>query len=186
MRMIGKWSVLVLAMLGSLSVSAYGYGGNESEWDVADVISVDPVIEYADAPLDREVCWSEPVTYRETVRDGRRSNSGALLGAIVGGVIGNQFGSGRGRDAATVAGAALGYSVGRDEQRRSDYRNGRYGERVVYSEQQRCRVETDYQQEERVVGYDVAYRYNGRVYHTRTDAHPGDTIQVRVDVQAVH
>lgn len=33
-----------------------------------------------------------------------------LLGAIVGGVIGSQVGSGSGRDAATVAGALIGYN----------------------------------------------------------------------------
>ena len=107
-------------------------------------------------------------------------------GAVAGGVIGNQFGSGHGRDAATVAGAALGYSVARDEQRRNDRYYGRYSERVVRTEEERCRIETDYREEERVLGYDVAYRYNGRVYHTRTDSHPGDTIRVRVDVEAVN
>lgn len=180
MRTFGKWSILVSTMLVSTSVLAYH--GSGAEFDEAQVVSVDPIIEQVNEPIDREVCWNEPVTYREPVRR-RRSDAGAVWGAIIGGVIGNQFGSGRGRDAATVAGAALGYSAVRDEQRRHDYH--RYGERVVRSNEQRCRVETDYQSEERVLGYNVAYRYNGRVYHTRTDAHPGDTIRVRVDVQAI-
>jgi uncharacterized protein YcfJ len=183
MRTFGKCSALVLAML--VSTGAYAYQGDGPEFDEAEVISVDPIIEQVSEPSDREVCWSEPVTYREPVRR-RRSNSGPLLGAIIGGVIGHQFGSGHGRDAATVAGAAIGYSAVKDEQRHQDYRYGRYGERVVHTNEQRCRVETDYHSEERVLGYDVAYRYNGRVYHTRTDAHPGDTIRVRVDVQAIN
>ncbi len=183
MRASGRWSVLVSAML--LSTGAFAYHSNGPEYDVADVVSVDPIIEQVSEPVDREVCWSEPVTYREPVRQ-HRSNTGAVLGAIIGGVVGNQFGSGHGRDAATVAGAALGYSIGKDEQRRNDYRRGRYSERVVRGEEQRCRVETDYHSEERVLGYDVAYRYNGRVYHTRTDAHPGDTIRVRVDIEAIN
>ena len=33
-----------------------------------------------------------------------------ILGAVVGGVIGSQIGSGSGRDAATVAGALIGYN----------------------------------------------------------------------------
>jgi len=183
MRIFGKGSVLVAAML--VSTGALAYHRNAPEWDVADVVSVDPIVEHIREPIDRQVCWNEPVTYREPVRRGRRSNSGAVLGAIIGGVVGNQFGSGHGRDAATAAGAALGYSVARDEQRRNDYRNGRYAERIVETEEERCRIETDYQDEERVVGYDVAYRYNGRVYHMRTDSHPGDTVRVRVDVAAV-
>jgi uncharacterized protein YcfJ len=38
---------------------------------------------------------------------------------------------------------------------------------------------------EQVVGYDVTYEYNGRTYSTRTDAHPGDRIQVAVSVAPV-
>ncbi len=184
-KLHGKWSVLFSTMLASSAV--FASHGNGPEFDVAEVVSVDPIIEQIDEPIEREVCWREPVTYREPVRR-HRSNSGAILGAIIGGVVGNQFGSGHGRDAATVAGAALGYSVGRDEQRRNDHYRGRsrYGERVVHGDQQRCRIETDYQSQQRVQGYDVAYRYNGRIYHTRTDAHPGDTIRVRVDIEAVN
>lgn len=180
MRFLSLGSILVSAML--VSGSVFAYHGNDAEFDEAEVVSVDPIIEQVNEPVDREVCWSEPVSYREPVRR-HRDRSGAVLGAIIGGVIGNQFGSGRGRDAATVAGAALGYSAVRDDERRNDYR---YGSRVVRTSEQRCRVETDYHAQERVLGYDVAYRYNGRVYHTRTDAHPGDTIRVRVDVQAIN
>ncbi len=181
MRTFAKLSTVLIVIMGS-SVALAGRAA-QPEWDLAEVVSVDPIIEYNREPVDRQVCWDEPVTYREEVRRGRRSNGGALLGALIGGAVGNHFGSGRGRDAATLAGATIGYSIGREEQRQRDYRNGRYVERVVHTEEQRCRIETEYQQDERVVGYDVAYRYNGRVYHTRTDAHPGDTIEVRVDVR---
>ena len=187
-KLLSKCSILVSAML--MSTAAFAVHRDGPEFDVADVVSVDPIIEQVSEPIEREVCWNEPVTYREPVRR-HRSNSGAILGAIIGGVVGNQFGSGRGRDAATVAGAALGYSVGRDEQHRNNhYRSaggrGRYGERVVQTDEQRCRIETDYRSQQRVQGYDVAYRYNGRIYHTRTDAHPGNTIRVRVDIEAVN
>ncbi len=181
MRKISKLCTALIVTLASGTAMAAGHA--QPAWDLAEVVSVDPIIEYVSEPVDRQVCWDEPVTYREHSRRGRRSNGGALLGALIGGVVGNQFGSGHGRDAATLAGATVGYSIGKEEQRQSDYRNGRYVERVVHTEEQRCRIETDYRDEERVVGYDVAYRYNGRVYHTRTDAHPGDTIEVRVDVR---
>lgn len=181
MRAFARISTALIVIAAS-SVALAG-GPAVPEWDVAEVVSVDPIIEYTREPIDRTVCWDEPVTYREEARRGRRSNGGALLGALIGGAIGNHFGSGRGRDAATLAGATIGYSIGKEEQRQSDYRNGRYVERVVHTEEQRCRVETEFHEDERVVGYDVAYRYNGRVYHTRTDAHPGDTIEVRVDVR---
>lgn len=177
-------SVSVLFALMAISSTAFAGHNERAEFDLAQVISVDPIIEYVNEPIEHEVCWDEPVTYRETVHQGRRhrSNTGAVLGAILGGVIGNQFGDGDGRTATTVAGAALGYSVARDEQRRN---HGVYSDRVYEQNQQRCRIETDYQRQERVNGYDVAYRYNGRVYHTQTDYHPGETIRVEVQVVPV-
>ena len=36
--------------------------------------------------------------------------------------------------------------------------------------------------EEHIAGYDVTYRYQGRLYHTRTDYDPGRRIRVRVEV----
>jgi uncharacterized protein YcfJ len=48
-----------------------------------------------------------------------------------------------------------------------------------------CETRTEYQTDERVVGYDVEYEYHGRIYHTRTDSHPGRRIRVAVDVNAV-
>ena len=49
-----------------------------------------------------------------------------------------------------------------------------------------CREVIEYTEEERVVGYDVAYRYNGRTYETRTDYDPGPSLRVRVDVAPEH
>jgi uncharacterized protein YcfJ len=160
----------------------YRTGGQRYEW--ADVIRVDPIIAAYQQPIRRSECWSQPVVYREPVRyrsGGDRTP--AILGAIVGGAVGNQFGSGRGRDAATVAGAALGYSAVRDSQR---YHGGYVsGGRSYQVYEQRCAPRTSYVRDERVSGYDVTYRYRGEVYRTTTDYHPGDRIQIRVDVQPV-
>jgi uncharacterized protein YcfJ len=158
----------------------YQHGAHE----YARVVEVRPIIESYRQPVSSEQCWSEPVTYREPVRyaGGSRDRAPAILGGIIGGAIGNQFGSGRGRDAATVAGAALGYAAVRDSQR---HRGGYVGGREYTRYEDRCRVVTDYRHEDRVVGYDVAYRYNGRTHWTRTDYHPGDRIRVEVDVRPV-
>jgi uncharacterized protein YcfJ len=176
-------AVAALAVAGT--ASAQYRGGYGPEYDYAEVIRVDPIIDVVDRAVPRNECWEEPVTYREPVRyhGGHRDRTPALLAGIVGGVIGNQFGGGSGRDAATAAGAVLGYSMARDSQRR--HGGGYYsGGREYRSYEQRCTTRTEYYQDERVNGYDVTYRYNGRVYNTVTDYHPGDQIRVEVNVNA--
>lgn len=173
-----------------------------AQYDWAQVVDVAPVISQARQPVHREQCWEQPVHQRVVYDDHRHyrqhSSAAPVLGAIIGGVVGNQFGSGSGKVAMTVAGAALGNAIARDGQRYEDYRyhddrygydrhgHDRYGyghDRVVYA--QRCRTVTDYVRDERVMGYDVTYRYAGQTYQTRTDYHPGDRIRVRVDVTAI-
>jgi uncharacterized protein YcfJ len=38
---------------------------------------------------------------------------------------------------------------------------------------------------EEVVGYDVAYKYRGSVFHTQMADHPGNKIKVKVTVDPV-
>lgn len=175
--------------LGAFALVAAGAAsarGGHAEYDWARVVEVRPIVQTVHHPISRDECWSQPVTYREPARyhGGSRDRAPAVLGGIVGGVVGNQFGSGRGRDAATAAGAALGYAMVRDSQRHS---GGHYSPGREYTRyEQRCRVVTEHRREEQVMGYDVAYRYQGRTHWTRTDHHPGDRIRVRVDVRPVH
>ncbi|MCK7592660.1 glycine zipper 2TM domain-containing protein [Pseudomarimonas salicorniae] len=184
-------SVLALATLGVMAASnagatSYGRHHGPSGYDYAEVIRVDPIIERYQRPVQRDQCWREPVRYREPARyrHAREDRGPAVLGAIVGGVIGSQFGSGGGRDAATAAGAILGYQAVRNDQRR--YGGGYYeGGREYVRYEERCRVNTEYFSEERVTGYDVTYRYNGQVFNTVTDYHPGDRLRVQVDIRPV-
>lgn len=186
-----KRVLLPLALAASLlsgAAFAQNYGGHDDRYyddagyDYAEVVSVDPMIDVVNRPVQRDECWQQPVTYREPVRYERsRSHAPAVLGGIIGGLVGNQFGGGRGRDAATVAGAALGYAAVRDNQR---YHGSYYGGREYTSYEQRCATRTQYVTDERVNGYNVTYRYNGRLYQTVTDYHPGNEIRVRVDVSA--
>ena len=46
---------------------------------------------------------------------------------------------------------------------------------------QRCRTETNWRSTDRVLGYEVTYRYGGREYTTRMDHDPGDRLRVRVN-----
>lgn len=184
-------SLLTVALVAGLA-GLFGSGAVQAEHrdqrgyeppqvEYADVLNVDPIITRVQRPVQRDQCWREPVTYREPVRTAgaRNDRAPAVIGAIVGGVLGNQFGHGRGRDAATAAGALLGYHAVRDSQRGYQYA----GSREVTRYEERCATQTEYFEDERVTGYDVTYRYHGRVYHTVTDYHPGDRMRVEVDVR---
>lgn len=175
---------LAFAAASTVADARPRHAHGHADYDWAQVVDVAPIIRFSDRPVYREQCWQEPVRERVVYEDHRRRQGGAaarVTGTIVGGVIGNQFGDGRGRTAMTVAGAALGNAIVRDSQAGGGTRY--VDERTVYAD--RCETVAEYVRDERVEGYDVTYRYNGRTYQTRTDHHPGDRIQVRVDVTPV-
>lgn len=148
----------------------YDYG------EYAKVISARPIYQQVRVSAPRQECREERVVYREPSY--RNNDGAALFGAILGGVAGHQFGGGSGKSVATAAGALIGASVASNRSSVS-----RHTERVAY--EQHCNTYDDYYTEDRIEGYDVTYRYNGRTYHTRTPYDPGSRIQVRVDVSPV-
>jgi uncharacterized protein YcfJ len=170
-----------LAVAGSASaLPPHDYDEEDYDYVWARVVSVEPIVAYASGP--RRVCWEQPVAYYEPGRyypTYRRDASGALVGALIGGAIGSQIGSGSGRDAATVAGAIAGAAIGSE---RGGYREGYYYDRgyrrVGY--ERVCERRRRGWTEGHVIGYDVAYRLDGRIYHTRTDEHPGRRIRVAI------
>jgi uncharacterized protein YcfJ len=176
---MNKWLTSTMAITAAAVISTTAVAGGRSHgdgyYDFARVTYVDPITEIVRIEDPKEVCWTEHVTYRNP----RRSSSATpeIVGGIIGGVVGNQFGSGRGKGLATVAGAVLGGSIAHDIKKRHAYGYDTYTEPV-----ERCEIQRDYYEEERVVGYDVEYRYNGRNYRTRMDRDPGNKVRVRVKV----
>jgi len=138
----------------------------------ADVLRVDPVYETVRNRTPREICEEYPVERRAD--DGNRA-AGTVIGAIVGGVLGNTVGKGDGRKAATVAGAVVGGTVGHNVAKGND--------RYYQGMEQHCRVVDDVSEEQRLVAYDVQYRYRGDVFMSRLDYDPGDRLRVRVRIE---
>lgn len=166
-----SWNTLILtASLVLLSTSACA-GHPPAGFDRAKVVRATPVYERVRYPVDEQFCWDEQVWQQR-----RPSAAPAVAGAIIGGVIGNQFGHGDGRVVATVAGAAIGGTIGH-QVARDNYRRGAYP--VTRTQ---CEVQRSWRTEQRIVGWDVAYRYRGVVYQTRMPERPGKRILVRVDV----
>ncbi len=160
------------------------YQSNYSDIEYAKVLDASPIVDLHQISVPQEHCYQERVPVeRYANHRSKKTRTPEILGAIVGAAVGNQFGGGRGNDIATAAGALLGGSIGRDikNNARRNHHDG-YGRYEVVS---RCEVTHSYQTEERIVGYDVRYKYNGRVYQARMPNHPGDRIRVKVSVEPV-
>jgi len=198
--------VLAAGLAATSSAQAQGHWQSPAEdYDWARVVSVEPIFERFEQPISRDVCWNERV-YQQSNYDRRYDSygsgyddgaAGTVLGALVGGALGNQVGGGDGRRAATIAGAVIGGAIGNNlDSGRNWYGRDRYGYgqnygrggRYAYAQpvtQRVCDQRVEYRSEQRVVGYDVAYVYNGRTFRTETREHPGDRIRVAVNVAPV-
>ena len=170
----------VLCGLATLAAPAFAYDDdyNYQRSDYAEVLSARPIVRQVRYSEPRQECWDERVAYRDPPR--YAIGPGTIIGGVLGGVIGHQFGGGRGRDVATAVGAVIGASAGQqqDAYAYGGYRGGT--EHVGY--QQRCRTIDNYRVEDRIDGYDVTYRYHGRIYNTRLPYDPGRRLAVNVEV----
>jgi uncharacterized protein YcfJ len=145
----------------------------------AEVVEVEALVRVVEVTTPQEVCWREPV--RQTA-GGYRSRTPLVVGGIIGGVLGREIGDGRrSKNLLTGAGALLGASLGRDYAYRRSTVSRSY---VTY--ERVCETEEVVHEEERLEGYRVSYRYNGRVFVTHTATDPGERIRIRVQVQPVH
>lgn len=173
--------IAAIALVTGVSSAAFA-SGNVS-YDYATVVDAQPIVKTIRVSTPREECWQENVVYRDNYRGRDRGNGvGTVLGGVVGGALGNAVGHNKSnKQVGAVVGAVLGATVGHamaSDRPRSDYRES-YGSEEV------CRVYHDYHEEERIVGYDVRYRYNNETYSTRTSREPGDTIKVRLAISPI-
>ena len=165
----------------STLLSAPAFARHDSEWDYARVVRSEPIVRQVRVSEPRQECYEEPVTERTVYRGGYNNPGAPLIGAIIGGVIGHQFGQGH-RDGhlATAAGAFIGANHAAAN---SGYRNDRVVERTVY--ETNCRTVRNARYEERIEGYNVTYKYRGRLHHMRMPYDPGRKVRIRVNVEPV-
>lgn len=149
---------LALAALGGTSSLAWAT-------EYGTVVSSTPIL--AAVPVTQRECVAEAAP---APREG--SGAGALAGAVVGAALGNALGGGSGRAISTgigmIAGAALGNHAEAQEAARTA------------PPLQRCRDLTRYEQ--RTVGYDVVYEYQGVQRSVRLAQAPGSHIPLDVQV----
>lgn len=164
-------------LAASIFTSANGFAKHNSEYDYARVIEAEPIIKVVRVNAPRRECWQEQVAYRD--RGQYRSATPTLVGSIIGGLIGNEVGHNKdAKRAGVVVGALVGGSIARD----ITQRNNR-DIRTRYATEEVCETYDDYHEEERILGYNVLYKYHGRLYRTETSDHPGDRIRVEVSIR---
>lgn len=156
---------IAMVVLGAGAVSGFK---TLNKPKVADVVAVKEVFQTVTTP--RETCEDVAVTHRAPVKDEHRI-AGSLVGGLAGGLLGNAVGGGTGRTIATVAGAAAGGYAGNQVQKNLQNKD------VTTTMEHRCRTVNDKSQ--KVVGYNVTYRLDGKEGQTQMSYKPGPTLPVR-------
>ena len=132
-------------------------------------------IEYGKVISSTQVVTSVPVPQRQCTEEQRvypprSSGAGALIGAIAGAAIGNSMGSGAGQAAATGLGMVAGSVIGDRFET-----EGRPAPTQIV---QNCRTVT--RLEQRIVGYDIVYDYQGVQRAARLAQDPGERVALDV------
>ena len=158
---------IVIGGVAAIAVAASGVTGYKALTRppaFADVVVVKEVTETINTP--REECNDAQVQRQAPTNDGHRV-TGSVIGAVAGGLLGNALGG----KTATVAGAALGGVAGHEVQRNMQEKN------VVTTTETHCTTVNETSQ--KVVGYDVTYRLDGKEDVVRMDFNPGKQIPTK-------
>lgn len=139
-----------------------------SQPTLAEVVAVKEAKQTVTTP--QEKCEQVAVQRQAPVKDEKRV-AGTLLGGVAGGLIGSQIGGGSGQKVATVVGAAAGAYGGNQVQKNMQEND------VTRTTETRCK--TVNVRSEKLVGYDVTYRFQGKQDTVRMANDPGKTIPMR-------
>lgn len=156
---------VAMVVLGAGAVTGYK---TITKPDFAEVVAVKELTETIATP--RERCEDVQVQHQAPVKDERRI-AGSVVGGIAGGLLGSTVGGGTGKTLATVAGAAAGGYAGNQVQKNLQQKD------VVTSTEHRCRTVNEKSQ--KVVGYNVTYRLDGKDGVVQTTYKPGLKLPVK-------
>ena len=161
---------MVVGGIAMVMVGAGAVGGYKAmtKPQFADVVAVKDVVETVVTP--REKCEDVQVQQQAPVKDQHRI-AGTAVGAVAGGLLGSTIGGGKGKTVATVAGVAAGGYAGNQVQKSMQEKD------VVTKTEHRCKTVNEKSQ--KVVGYTVTYRLDGRVGVTRMSFKPGPQLPVK-------
>ena len=154
-----------MVLLGAGAVTGYKTMTKPTS---AEVVAVKEVFETVLTPHER--CEDIQVQHQAPVQDEHRI-AGSVVGGLAGGLLGSAVGGGKGKTLATVAGAAAGGYAGNRVQKNMQEKD------VVTKTEHRCKTVNEKSQ--KVVGYNVTYRLDGKDAVVRTSFKPGPTLPVK-------
>ena len=172
-------SLVSLSSLLMLNLAIAGPARDQRDgavYDYANVVKVVPIVRQVKISTPTRECWEETVVESVPHRPG--VSGSAIVGGLVGGLLGSQFGNGGGQVAMTMLGIAVGSTVGQS----ASHQGAASAETVSYPVK-RCQTSQQVSYQDRVDGYQVTYKYHGRLYSTRMPYDPGKRVKVRVDVR---
>lgn len=156
---------IAMVVLGASAVTGYK---TMTKPEFAEVVAVKEVFETVVTP--REKCEDVQVQHQAPVKDEHRI-AGTVVGGLAGGLLGSTVGGGKGKTLATVAGAAAGGYAGNRVQKNMQEKD------VTTTTEHRCKTVNEKSQ--KVVGYNVTYRLDGKDGTVRTSFKPGPTLPVK-------
>jgi uncharacterized protein YcfJ len=156
---------IAMVVLGAGAVTGYR---TMTKPTFAEVVAVKEAKETITTP--QEKCEQVQVQKQAPIKDEHRA-TGTLIGGVAGGLLGSTIGGGKGKTVATVAGAAAGAYGGNQVQKSMQEKD------VLTSTETRCKTVNT--RSEKLVGYDVTYRLEGKEGTARMAFDPGKQIPVR-------
>ncbi len=160
-------SVLVMTSVQTRAEDNFHY-------DFATVLQSKPIYRIVEVSANEQRCRNVEVIYQQPRR---QSSKPSLVGGILGAAVGHALGHrSKHRTGATIAGAIVGASIGGDKKTVVN-QNTRF--------EQRCDTVPTFREEERLIGYDVVYRYNGRTFETRLPFEPENSLKIRVIIAPI-
>jgi len=158
-------------LLTSIIVTNQVLAEDNYHYDYGTVLTSKPVYRIFQMSGQEKVCTEEIVNRRTHTNSG-----GSLVGGIIGAAIGHAIGHKvKHKTGATIAGAIIGSQMSASASNSSNF-DGSSSNNTEY----RCKMVPTSWEEERIIGYNVVYRYDDQTIETRLPFEPKDSIKLRV------
>ncbi|WP_281560052.1 glycine zipper 2TM domain-containing protein [Thalassomonas sp. RHCl1] len=192
MNIITK-AFITISLLATAANASAGHHRGDSFYARGKVIAATPIYQTVRVEhIHDDSCWRRVSHHHSSSGHyGGNEVAATVVGAVIGGTVGHVlFKKSDLKGVGTVAGAIIGGSVGNEiGHSNHSYRKSRHSHNHSgyhhASHRKVLHCSREYSSFEEISGYEVTYKYQGEIYHTRTRHHPGKKIKLRVTVDPV-